>query len=36
MNETWENSKKANFGPDFGWFRQNVGFPDYYGEFYVY
>ena len=25
MNQTWENNKKPNFGPDFGLFGPNLG-----------
>ena len=29
MNQTWENDKKPSFGPDFGRFGPNSGFPKF-------
>ena len=35
MNQTWENGKKPNFGPDFGLFRPNLGPKKKYFMFYL-
>ena len=35
MNQTWENAKKPNFGPDFGPFGPNLG-SNFFPEFYLY
>ena len=35
MNQIWENSKKPNFGPNFGSFDPNLGpIIFFFGEFY--
>ena len=33
MNQTWENKKKPNFGPDFGLFGPNLGPQIFFGGF---
>ena len=33
MNQTWENGKKPNFGPNFGLFGSNLGPQDYFVGF---
>ena len=35
MNQTWENSKKPNFGPDFGPFGLNFG-PKNFPQIFLY
>ena len=36
MNQTWENSEKPNFGPDFGLFDLNLGPKNIFRGFYPY
>ena len=36
MNQTWENGKKPNFGPDFGPFGPNLGPQTFFRRFYLY
>ena len=36
MNQTWENGKKLNFGPNFGSLGPNLGHPNFFREFYLY
>ena len=33
MNQTWENDKKPNFGPDFGLFGTNLGPQNFFTSF---
>ena len=33
MNQTWENGKNPNFGPDFGLFGPNLGPPNLFVGF---
>ena len=34
-NQTWENHKKPNFGPDFGLSSPNVGPQFFFGKIYL-
>ena len=36
MDQTSQNIKKPNFGPDFGLFGPNLGPQNFFGEFYLY
>ena len=36
MNQTWENAKKPNFGPDFGLFGPHLGPQKFFHGFYLY
>ena len=33
MNQTWENGKRPNFGPDFGLFAPNLGPQNFFAAF---
>ena len=33
MNQTWENNKKTNFGPNFGVFGSNLGPKNFFASF---
>ena len=36
MDQTWENYKKPNFGPNFGLFCPELGSQNFFGGFYLY
>ena len=36
MNQTWENSKKSNLGPDFDPFGPDLGPPIFFRGLYLY
>ena len=36
MNQTWENDKKPNSGPDYGPFAENLGAKTFFRGFYLY